>query len=254
MHVINLGKIVRTAVGASLLLSMLSFGLIGCASLGDGAAPQHSAVAPTDRLSQEWWGPRHEGVLNQNEAVKPDILMIGDSITHGWDGNMEIWESHFGEYSMVNMGFGGDRTQHVLWRLNHGEIKGVSPKLAVLMIGTNNSNRSDNTAEEIGDGIVAICEELRAELPDMEILVLAIFPRGEGPSSQREKNAAASKIAKKYARSDSHIHYLDFGDAFLDSDMTLPSDIMPDFLHPNAKGYKIWASEMENEVIRLVRR
>ncbi len=244
----------RAGAAALLVLSMVGFGLSGCASTGNGGTPQHSAVAPADRFDEAWWGPRHEGVLKQNQAAHPDILMIGDSITHGWDRNMEVWEAHFGDYSMVNMGFRGDRTQHVLWRLDQGEIDDVSPKLAVLMIGTNNSNREDNTAEEIGDGIVAICAELRGELPDIEILVLAIFPRGKGPSGQREKNAAASKIAKKYARSDSHVQYLDFSDAFLDSDEMLPADIMPDFLHPNAKGYEIWASEMENEVIRLVRR
>lgn len=257
MHILRHVALVRTGTGIMLLLGVAVLGCAGTEPALRVAASEtqgYSAVVPAERLDLDWWKTRHEGVLKQIAGTNPDILMIGDSITHGWDNHGEIWEAHFGEYSMVNMGFGGDRTQHVLWRLEHGEIEGISPRLAVLMIGTNNSNRSDNTAEEIGDGIAAICVKLRAELPEMEILVLAIFPRGEGPSSQREKNRAASNAAEKWAKSDAHVYYLNFGGAFLDSNEMLPEDVMPDFLHPNAKGYEIWASEMEDEVNRLLSR
>lgn len=81
-----------------------------------------------------------------------------------------MWAQYYAPRNAVNMGFGGDRTQHVLWRLDHGEIDGISHKLAVLMISTNNSNRQDNTAEEIADGIKAICVRMRAKLPKTKIL------------------------------------------------------------------------------------
>lgn len=114
---------------------------------------QHSAVSPDHRHS--WWTLRNDAV---NERVKQgdvDFLFIGDSITHGWENaGKKLWDKYYAPRKAVNMGFGGDRTQHVLWRLDHGHLEGISPKLAVLMIGTNNSNGNDNTAEEIADGLV----------------------------------------------------------------------------------------------------
>lgn len=244
----------------SVLLLILSIIAVGCARTGPNleafgaSAPRHSATVVAHRLNSDWWKDRHAGVLEQIKEGRPDLILVGDSITHGWDRNMEIWNAHFGEYTMVNMGFSGDRTQHVLWRFENGELDGISPRLAVIMIGTNNSNGEDNTAREIGDGIGAICAELRALLPDVELLVLAIFPRGKKPSTQREKNEGASLFAKDLARSDKHVHYLDIGDVFLTGDGTLPKEIMPDFLHPNAAGYELWAGAMEGEVRRLMKR
>ena len=108
----------------------------------------------------------------------------------------------------------------MLWRLENGNIEGLKPKAAVLMIGTNNSNGNDNTAEEIADGIKAIVAKLRKELPETKILLLAIFPRGEKPNPQREKNAQASKLASEVADG-KMVHYLDIGDKFLTPDGTL---------------------------------
>jgi lysophospholipase L1-like esterase len=211
---------------------------------------QHSAVVPAHRL--DWWAARHEGVKERVRQGDVDLLMIGDSITHGWDsGGKEFWEKYYAPRKAVNMGFGGDRTQHVLWRLNNGEIDGISPKLAVIMIGTNNSNGNDNTAEEIADGIKAICAKLRTELPGMKILILAIFPRAPQPCPQREKNARASELASKIADG-KMIHYLDINAKFLEPDGTLSKEIMPDFLHPNTKGYEIWAEAMESKIAELM--
>ena len=146
------------------------------------------------------------------------------------------------------MGFGGDRTQHVLWRFDHGEIDGISPKLAVLLIGVNNE---PNTDQEVSDGIKAVCAKMRTKLPDTKILILAIFPRDEKPSAQREKNAKASELASQIADG-KHIYYLNINDKFLGADGTLSKDIMPDLLHPNEKGYKIWAEAIEPTVKELM--
>ena len=181
-----------------------------------------------------------------------DLLMIGDSITHGWEGGgKKYWDKYYAPRNAVNMGFSGDRTQHVLWRLEHGHLERISPKLAVLMIGTNNSNGKDNTAEEIADGIIAICRKLRAECPRMKILILAIFPRGPEPSEQRQKNAKASLLASKIADG-KMIHYLDINDKFLTKDGFLSKKVMPDYLHPNEAGYKIWAEAIEPKVAELM--
>jgi beta-glucosidase len=211
---------------------------------------QNSAVIPAHRL--DWWGARHEAILERAAKGDVGLLMIGDSITHGWEGGgKEIWEKYYAARKAVNLGFGGDRTQHVLWRLEHGEIAGIAPKAAVIMIGTNNSNGTDNTAEEIADGIKAICAKLRAELPKTKILILAIFPRAPQPCPQREKNAQASELASKIADNKT-IFYLDINKQFLADDGSLSPDIMPDYLHPNTKGYQIWAEAMEPTLAKLM--
>lgn len=210
----------------------------------------HSAVVPAHRFN--WWGERHYGVLNQIADGDVDLIYVGDSITHGFDNaGKTMWDKYYAPRKAVNMGFGGDRTQHVLWRFDHGEIDGINPKLAILMIGTNNSNGEDNTAEEIADGIKAICAKMRTKLPKTKILILAIFPRGEGPSTQREKNAKASLLASEIADNEM-IYYLDINDKFLEANGTLPKDIMPDLLHPNEKGYQIWAEAIEPTVAELM--
>jgi lysophospholipase L1-like esterase len=211
----------------------------------------HSAVTPVPR-SDEWWTKRHQAVLDRVKQGNVNLIFIGDSITQGWEGDgKEVWDKYYAKRNAINMGFNGDHTQHVLWRFENGEIDGISPKLAVVMIGTNNSNNNDNTSKEIGEGIIAICQELRKDLPKTKILILAIFPRGEKPSPQREKNAEASRLASTIA-DNKWIYYLDINDKFLDKDGTLSKDIMPDYLHPNAKGYEIEAEAIEPMVKKLM--
>jgi beta-glucosidase len=209
----------------------------------------HSAVRPVPR-DANWWVSRHENVLKQIDRGNVDIIFIGDSITHSWE-NQDLWAQRYAPRNAVNMGFSGDRTQHVLWRLDHGEIDGINPKLAVIMIGTNNSNGNDNTAEEIADGIIAICGRLRDKLPKTKILLLAIFPRNAGPSPQRQKNNRASELASAVADGKT-IHYLDINSRFLEPDKTLSKEIMPDLLHPNTKGYTIWAEAIETKLAELL--
>jgi len=208
----------------------------------------HSAITPVPR--EGGWINRHEAINARAKQGDVDLIFLGDSITQGWNNN-EVWKKYYGHRKAMNAGIGGDRTQHVLWRLDHGNIDGLNPKLVVLMIGTNNSNRMDNTAEEIGDGIKAIVAKLRAKLPETKVLVLAIFPRGEKPNPQREKNAKASELASQVADG-KMVHYLDIGKEFLDDEGTLSREIMPDLLHLSPKGYEIWAKSIEPKVAELL--
>jgi len=211
----------------------------------------HLAVTPAPRPEIDWWMPRHQAVVDRVKQGNIDMIFIGDSITHGWEGGGKaIWDKYYANRNAVNMGFSGDRTEHVLWRLDNGEIAGISPKLTVIMIGTNNSG-GDFTAKQIGEGIIAICHKLRKDLPQTKILILAIFPRGEKPSYQREINAGASKLASTIV-DNKWIYYMDINDKFLDKDGTLPKEIMPDFLHPNEKGYQIEAEAIEPMVKKLM--
>lgn len=213
-------------------------------------AEKHSAVAPVHRHS--WWTLRHWAVNERAKQGNVDMIFIGDSITHSWENNgKEVWQKYYEHRKAVNLGFSGDRTQHVLWRLDNGNIDGISPKVAVVMIGTNNSDGDDNTAEEIADGIIAICKKLQAKLPRTKILLLAVFPRAEKPCPQREKIAEANKIASKIADG-KMIHYLDIGPKFLEPDESISKEIMPDYLHLTPKGYQIWAEAIEPTVAKLM--
>jgi beta-glucosidase len=226
------------------------------------APAQNSATTPAPRQQGNWM-QRHERINERAKQGDVDLLYIGDSITDIWQqpaprGGKEVWEKYYGNRKAMNAGIGGDRTQHVLWRLENGNIDGIHPKLAVVMIGTNNSNGTDNTAEEIADGIKAIVAKLREKLPETKILLLAIFPRGdmsdakkEATTAQREKNAKASELASRVA-DNKMVFYLDIGSQFLDVDGNIPKDIMPDYLHPNAKGYAIWAEAIEPKVAELM--
>ena len=229
------------------------------------AGKKHSAVTPEDRTGSEWWLARHQKMLERIAQGNIDLIMVGDSITHNWDNTgKKVWDQYYASRNAVNMGFGGDGTESVLWRFNNGEIDGINPKLAVLMIGTNNSNGQENTAEEIADGIKAICTKMRAKMPKTKILILAIFPRGFGSDEQREalghgttfnsqwaKNDQASKIASRIADG-KHIFYLDINEAFLDEKDVLTREVMPDFVHLSEKGYRIWAEAVEPTIDKLM--
>lgn len=215
-----------------------------------GALFAASTVEPDHRLDHEWWAERHEGVLKQIQEGPVDLILMGDSINHGWDGEgKEVFEKYYKNRNTVNMGFSGDRTEHVLWRLDNGEVDGINPKAVSLMIGTN--NYLANTAEEIGAGIIAVVQKLREKLPETKVLILAIFPREEKPGDVRDKLAKASSIASEIADGDM-IHYLDIGDAFLAEDGTLTKEVMPDALHPNAYGYELWAAAVEPKLAELL--
>lgn len=140
--------------------------------------------------------PRHKDFLTRIEQSKGagDVVFLGDSITHGWEGQQKAWEEHFGTFKPVNLGISGDQTGHVLWRITDGkELDNLKPKAAVIMIGTNNTG--GHSADQIAGGITAIVEELKRQKPGIKILVLGVFPRGNGQDAERsvEQIAAAVK-------------------------------------------------------------
>ncbi len=215
-------------------------------------APDRAAATVTPVPRAGGWMKRHESINANVRKGDAQLLMIGDSITQGWEGKgaREVWQKYYGNRHAVNLGIGGDQTQHVLWRLDHGNVDGIHPKLAVLMIGTNNSG--SNTPEQIAAGVKAIVEKLRSSLPATKVLVLAIFPRGANSQNPfRKVNEAANEIISKLA-DNQHVFYLDIGKKFLKEDGTLTKDIMPDLLHLSPQGYEIWASSIEPTVARLM--
>ena len=213
-------------------------------------------VIQTAKYAQKWWVPRHEAILERNKQGNVDLLLIGDSITHRWEERaLDNYKETFDITKTVNLGFGGDRTEHLLWRLQNGEVDGISPKVAVLMIGTNNIGqdkvRIDTPADTL-KGIKAVLGELTTRLPKTKILLLAVFPRGA--TLDDPKRQAADKINETLPSfaNNKQIHYLDITQAFLDSDGNLSKEIMPDYLHPYAKGYAIWGEKMTPTLNRLM--
>jgi lysophospholipase L1-like esterase len=213
----------------------------------------HSAIEPLPR-NDGWWQERHK-LLNQraaDAAAKSQLIFIGDSITQGWEGEgKDTWTRFYAPRNAVNLGISGDRTQHVLWRLENGNIDSIKPKAAVVMIGTNNSNGDDNTPGQIADGITAIVQKLRDALPDTKVLLLAIFPRSENFSAQRGKILQANQVLQKLA-DNKHVFFVDFGHRFLNSDGLIPAALMPDYLHLSRRGYELWAESLESHISEVL--
>ena len=210
------------------------------------------AIVPAPQTA-DWWMPQHERNLARVRQGSVDLLMIGDSITQGWsDEGRRVWERYYAHRRAVNLGFNSDRTEQVLWRLQHGEIDGLHPKAAVVMIGTNNSGTREDPPEETAAGVKAIVTLLRARLPETKILLLGIFPRGSTANdSLRRLNSTINDRLRGFADGQ-HIHYLDFTHLFLDRDGRLKRDLMPDLLHPNEQGYRVWAEGMEAQLKTLL--
>jgi alpha-L-fucosidase 2 len=222
----------------------------------------NTAIIPVPKLEQDsynWWD-RHAEVLRIKDSINPEIILIGNSITHFWGGlpvlkneNGELripngpnsWANTFGAYRVLNLGFGWDRTQNVLWRLDHGEMDKLSPRVVIVEIGTNNTSQTEharmNTAAEIAEGVAAIVRRVQALTPNARIILMAILPREQSPQHPRRLLIdATNKLLAGYAMT-AHLTYLDVGAAFLAADGTMLPGLTADFTHPTDKGYQIWA-------------
>ena len=222
------------------------------------ATPANTALVPATKLendSYDWWA-RHRDVLAAAKTADPQVVLIGDSITHFWGGEPKAnhvngpkaWAAAFDTYRVLNLGFGWDRTQNVLWRLDHGELDGLHPHAIVLHIGTNNTsgtpNARQNTPEEIADGIRAILIRVRSKAPEARIILMAVFPREEKPDNPRRAQIAGiNKLIAEFGKTPG-ITFVDIGPKLVRPDGTLPRDMMSDFCHPTDKGYQVWADAL----------
>ena len=236
--------------------------LFAAATLQPFTASQAAQEQPAGRgsLATEKDLSRHQGFLERKDRLiktgGTDLVFIGDSITDGWraDPQREIFEDYFGRYRPYNIGIGGDETQHVLWRIEHGELDGLSPKLVVLMIGTNNlANGNKMGPQETADGVAAVVQAIRRKLPTTKVLLLDIFPRANRSDDPMRLAVNATNALLARLQDRKTVVYLDIGAKFLSPDGTLSGDLMPDYLHPNARGYQIWADAIKAEVDRLER-
>jgi beta-glucosidase len=198
------------------------------------------------------WPERWEEKLYEVNSLSGkvvDVVFVGDSITHGWDRDgvgRGVWFKRFVKpgYKVLNLGFGGDRTEHTLWRIQQGSLDGYKAKVIVLMIGTNNTGHRNLAAETPIDtiiGIKTVIDAIRERQSGAKIVLLPIFPRGATPDDPlRKRNEMVNAEIHKFADGEL-VFWLDFNRKFLTEDGTLTKEMMPDFLHPRAKGYGIWA-------------
>ncbi|MEP6501765.1 MAG: GDSL-type esterase/lipase family protein [Betaproteobacteria bacterium] len=208
--------------------------------------------------SIDWWVPRHEQKLAQIRELaaagkRSDVVFIGDSITEGWEkSGKPVWDRHYAKYNALDLGFGGDHTENVLWRLQHGELDGIRPKVVVMMIGTNNTGDRQEDPRTTAAGVRRLVDEVRQRLPATRILLLAVFPREEKPDGPlRQINNRVNAIISGYADGQK-VFFLDINAFLLNTDGTLSRDVMPDLLHPNEKGYEIWAARMAPTLLKLL--
>ena len=208
------------------------------------------AVTPVPQNADpnSWWMKRHAQKMELVKKGGSKVVFIGDSITHFWEskGRMQ-WEKYFAgaPYNALDLGYSADCTEHVLWRLDNGELDGYEAKCVVLMIGTNNTGHNTFEKETPIDtiiGIRAVLDKIRAKQPKAKIVLCPIFPRGATPQDgNRVRNAVVNREIQKFADGRT-VFWCDFTDQFLLPDGTLPMGVMPDRLHPGAYGYEIWAS------------
>ena len=209
----------------------------------------NSAVVPVPG-GGDTWKTRQEAINARAKQGNVDLIYIGDSIVRSWqwDGT-PVWDYYYAKRNGMIAGMTGDRTEQVLWRLQNGNIDGISPKLAIVMIGQNNG--PFNTGEEIGAGVALIVQTLREKLPKTKILVLAIFPRGEKPTAERAVLAKANEVVSKLADG-KQVFYMDVNHLFLGPDGGIRASLMPDFEHPNEEGHRVWAAAIESKVAELM--
>ena len=244
----SLAKFLETADPAVKAINQKYPGLISVR-----VPPPNSAIYPN---LLPFFQSKHEANLELAKQGDIEVLFMGDSITDFWRNTEGVFagkpvlDKYFGRLKVANFGIAGDTTQGVLYRLQHGEGQGFSPKAVMLMIGTNNTGR--NTATEIAEGIGAVVLELQKDFPKAKILLLGIFPRGMANDPVRSTIAEINSIIARLHDGD-RVHYLDIGEKFLDAGGNIPQDIMSDALHPTTKGYEIWAEAVKEPIASLLK-
>ena len=219
------------------------------------SADDNHAVTPQCRI-EEWWFTRHGEKIDEMSKGDIDLLMVGDSITHNFESEKhgaKIWKEYFEPKKAINLGFGGDRTQHVLWRLDHLPKLEKAPKGAVVLIGTNNICWGSDTPKQAAEGVHAVARKLQDLYPEMKILVLGVFPRRrEIDHPHRKQINELNSYMPELLKDMKNVTFLDIAPEFLDENGFLSEEMMPDTTHPSEKGHEIWAKAIEPELKKML--
>lgn len=221
-------------------------------TINQAATTYRSTTAEPRTIEHSWmsvaqWYKMHRNHIDIAQDKNPDLLFIGDSITESWawgDGRDDVYKRYFSQYNAANFAIGGDMTQNLLWRLQHGLKGNISPKVAVLMIGTNNFLHQHQTPEEIAAGVKVVVEQLQRNYPNIKILTLGILPIHKADqNNSRQYVSQANTLIAQLADNQS-VFFLNFGDKFLNKKNNIPKELMDDYIHPTAKGLEIVAKNV----------
>lgn len=207
-----------------------------------------------DWMSVADWYALHKKYIARAQQGNVDVLFLGDSITHGWTwgDNPQLFNRAFGQYLTANFAIGGDQTQNVLWRLQHGESGKLQPKLVVMMIGTNNLGTGGHTPTEVAGGVKTIIKDVQKRFNGAKILLMGILPFDQKATSPSRVKVAQLNYLLAQMNDDTHVFYFDFGPLFLDNRGNIPTLRMADSLHPTHLGYSLLAEKLQVAVTTLV--
>tara|TARA_B000000609_G_scaffold150112_1_gene135215 strand:- start:38 stop:793 length:756 start_codon:yes stop_codon:yes gene_type:complete len=240
----------------SLLISLVFLNAKDKELVNDSTSVSSGPVINPQPRIEEWWFTRHAEKIGLMSKGEFDLLMLGDSITHNFESvGKEVWKKYFEPRKSINLGFGGDRTNHLLWRIEHLPVLKKAPKGAVVLIGTNNICWGSDKPIQAAHGVKVIAKKLNEIYPDTEILVLGLLPRRREMSHPHRKqivelNSYLPELLKDIPK----VKYLDIGKHFLDDKGHLSKEMMPDTTHPSEKGHEVWAKAIESELVRIVGR
>jgi lysophospholipase L1-like esterase len=229
--------------------------------LSDAAPPPHTVLAatPISRMDLRWWRTRHEEKLQELRAHHVDLIFLGDSITQDYELSdfAPVWRRFYGDRNAINLGFTGDATSHLLWRIENGEVSGIAPKVAVILIGANNLGRLHWSAEDTVAGIDAIIAQLRKRLPHTKLLLLGVLPSERSTWVTDTTLAINKALEARYHGGD--VTYLDIGHVFMkadkvNTDLFFDPKLTPPAapVHPTAEGQALMAAAIEPTLSALL--
>ncbi len=196
---------------------------------------------------------RIQSRFNASKQEAYPIVFMGDSITHGWEGaGKGVYNKYFGDKKILNVATGGDRTENTLWVIDQLDWKTMSPRVVMLMIGTNNTGHrklDEESPQDTFDGIKAILERIQKKSPGTKVLMLAIFPRDKVSDQTRVRNSQVNAMLPTLCDG-KNVVWWDINAKLLSpkDGATLSKDIMNDFLHPGPAGYEIWAEAVKDKL------
>ena len=230
-------------------------------------APDTIATRPVSRLDTSWWRQRFQRKQVELHREPPRLLWLGDSITQDWESDgpqpwrrfAVIWRRFYGDRYAVNLGFKGDSTCHLLWRLEHGELDGIDPKAAILLIGANNFGRIHTDADQTYQGIVAIARLLHQRLPKMQLLLIGVLPSIRSSWVSISTRQLNRRLALLPAHEGAWLRYVDVSAVFLDHGVVDPDQFLDPLLsppdpplHPTAYAQEALAMKIEPMVASMM--
>ncbi len=238
-----------------LALTLLMLGVTGYTA---AATPISTQPVPRTKqfawMSLSTWYQKHADDVRIAEQGRARVVFLGDSITEMWDHAQPVWDREFAPYGAANFGIGGDLTQNLLWRLDHGDIEKLNPDVVVILIGVNNFLHNNASAGDTFAGVQAVVDRALQGYPNAHIVLQGIFPYGEMPGTPERARVAATNELIKTLADNPRIDYYDFGAVFLQDDGRISKAIMTDYLHPTERGYELWAGQLSPVLSRLLQK